>query len=141
MGERETFRLKHTELDRSDLGHLSTTFLIIKSENGFGRVADWRLTERALFLLDAIPEDVEIEYDELDAFLTAGTDAMELPSPDEEWQIRELEDVDLADRTLGVLRNAGLIEAVNEPTGHSNTWVTTERLVEINELLEGLVHE
>ncbi|NGM69171.1 hypothetical protein G6M89_09155 [Natronolimnobius sp. AArcel1] len=137
-----TFRLKHRdEVDFSDVRFMSSAFLIEEDEDKeMGRATDWTTTERCSYLLQNVPEDVTMSEEEVNAYLTVGTDIFALPHPKARWQYSDIEDLDIEDRELGVLRNAGLIKPTNTPRGHSWTWKTTDRLAQINALLEGLVH-
>jgi hypothetical protein len=136
----DTFRLKHVEIDFSDLCVLRSAFIVEDSGREMGAQIDWTLTDDARYLLRHVPESVTVTNDEVEAILGAGVDVFDLPPADvDRWRVRSIESVEIAPHTLAKLREAGLIEAKSEPTGHPTWWSTTERLDEIRRLLAGIV--
>lgn len=137
--EGDTFRLKHVELDFSDLCVLRSAFVVEDSGREMGSQIDWQLTDDARYLLRHVPESVTVTDAEVEAILGAGVDVYDLPqSSVDRWRVRS-QGVEIAPHTLAKLREAELIEAKSEPTGHPTWWSTTQRLSEIRRLLAGIV--
>jgi hypothetical protein len=136
----DMFRLKHVKIDFSDLCVLRSAFVVEDSGREMGSQIDWQLTDSARYLLHHVPESVTVTDDEVDAILGAGVEIFNLPpSRVDRWRVRSLEEVQLAPHTLAKLREAELIEAKSEPTGHPTWWASTQRLDEIRRLLAGIV--
>ncbi|MWV65930.1 hypothetical protein GRS48_14035 [Halorubrum sp. JWXQ-INN 858] len=137
------FRLRfRDDVSFSDICILSSAFLLERDESrDMGAVADWMVTNRANRLLDAVPSDVNVTPDESDALFSIGKSMFEIPKSGIEWKLRDLDDAEIADRSLGVLRDADLLEMTNDPLGHPSTWTATERLDEIKHTLIGVVDE
>jgi len=137
------FRLRfRDDVDFSDICILSSAFLLERDKSrDMGAVADWMVTNRASRLLDAVPSDVNVTPDESDALFSIGEEMFEIPQSGVEWKLRDLDDAEIADRSLGVLRDADLLEMTNNPMGHPSTWTATERLDYIKHTLIGVVDE
>ena len=133
-----TFKLKHVELEFSDICVLRSAFLI-ENAGGMGYQVNWSTSARCEYLLRHVPEDITLDDDEVEALLSAGVDVFELPtSSAEPWRVREF-DVDISPHSLARLRDSGLIETDRDPLGHATWWVTTTRFDRIRELLAGIV--
>ena len=137
------FRLRfRDDVDFSDICILSSAFLLERDESrDMGAVADWQTTERASRLLDIVPSEVNVTPDESDALFSIGESMFEIPKAGVEWKLRELDDAEIPDRSLGVLRDAGLLSMTNNPMGHPSTWTATERLDKLKHTLLGVVDE
>ncbi|MDB2225598.1 hypothetical protein PM023_13055 [Halorubrum ezzemoulense] len=137
------FRLRfRDDVDFSDICILSSAFLLERDKSrDMGAVADWMVTDRARRLLDTVPSDINVTEDESDALFSIGESMFQIPKAGVEWKLRELEDAEIADRSLGVLRDAGLLKMTNDPRGHPSTWKATERMDELKHTLIGVVDE
>lgn len=141
------FRLRfRDDVDFSDICILSSAFLLERDKSrDMGAVADWKTTERASRLLDIVPSDVNVTEEESDALFSIGQSMFHVPQSGTQWKLCELDldecDDDIADRSLGVLREAGLIEMTNDPSGHPSTWTALPRFDSIKHTLIGVVDE
>ena len=133
-----TFKLKHVDLEFSDICVLRSAFLI-EDAGGMGYQNCWALTDRARYLLRHVPEDVTLDDDEVEALLSAGVDVFDLPtSSAEPWRVREF-DVEISPHSLARLRDSGLIETDSNPRGHATWWRSTPRLDDIRGILARVV--
>ena len=133
-----TFKLKHVDLEFSDICVLRSAFFI-EDAGGMGYQNNWKLTDRGRYLLRHVPEDVTLDDEEVEALLSAGVDVFELPtSSAEPWRIREF-DVEISPHALARLRDSGLIETDSNPRGHATWWRSDPRLDDIRGILARVV--
>lgn len=143
LSDEDWSRLRYLDADYSDICCLSTAFLVEEdtSRGDMGRVKNYTTTDRAEYLLTAIPDGEGLTSDEVDGLLSAGEDVFKLPPAGDVWRARDLDDdIDIADRSLGVLHSSGLLTAKAQPIGHPTRWETTPALDSVKSLLAGLVN-
>lgn len=136
IGE-ETFRMKHVELDRSDI-HTLRNCVIEDSGNSWGRQTNWRWTESALQIHEML-QFPGYEYLTLtpQQWMTLERNSHELHPDDIEISEREFEaaEYDWSSALLASLHDAGFVERVEKNVGEPDVWTLTPSTVSLLEWL------
>lgn len=138
-GERSWYRLSlRNDVEDGDIAKLGAAGLIEHRTLEDDGATDWRPSRRALYLLNSIPEDGELDGTEISALFAIGDGIWEIPDSEHEWAERELK-VEISDRSLRVLHAAGLVQRfIDESEGDlPDRWMATRRLSELQDLLWG----
>lgn len=136
-----TFRLKHTGLGRGPLREMIHAGVVQDSGREMGACVDWAVSEegreamalvrddeiRDALVLDESALELVERYPRLILF--------ELPS-DLEIEFKSQE-YGVARRTIGALREAGLVEVADEPSRGPYVWSITEKTRLIQEFANG----
>lgn len=134
------FRLKlRGDVEEGTLAELDAAGLVEHRSNDGDTSADFRATGRAQFLLDSIPEGGALNGVEVGALFVVAGDIWDIPGRQHEWAEQGLK-VDISDRGLRLMRDAGLIQLVSvgeSGSNESDKWMSTRRLAQLQSLIYG----
>lgn len=134
------FRLKlRDDVEEGTLAELDAAGLVEHRSNDGDMSVDFRATGRAQYIIDSIPEDGVLDGVEVGALFVVAGDIWDIPGRQHEWAEQGLK-VDISDRGLCLMRDAGLIQfiSVGESGGNqSDRWMSTRRLEQLQSLIYG----
>ena len=140
VDEEGWFRLKlRDDVEEGTLAELDAAGLVEHRSNDGDMSADFRATGRAQYIIDSIPEDGVLDGVEVGALFVVAGDIWDIPGRQHEWAEQGLK-VDISDRGLCLMRDAGLIQfiSVGESGGNqSDRWMSTRRLEQLQSLIYG----
>lgn len=123
-----------------DICDLSSAGLIEFDEPPQGeQVLDWEATRRTSYLINSLPDDFTLSQVEVGAIFAVGDDFCSVPGPSHTFRQREI-NVELDDRTLLVLRGAGLLQINDVPDGITPSYSTTHRMNTLQDLVQGFLY-
>lgn len=136
------FRLRHSELNRGALGALSSAFLLEKDDEAskWGDVLSWTVTDRAVWYMNALDsfDHDPLNEDEVRAISNIGDTFFELPAPDTEFEVGEIES-DIYGPQIASLKDAGLLRRTVYRNGHPSSYVTTQRCAVVESMVLNLL--
>ncbi|MDB2225599.1 hypothetical protein PM023_13060 [Halorubrum ezzemoulense] len=135
------FRIElRDDVTYDDICDLSSAGLIEFNEPPQGeKILDWETTRRTSYLINSLPDDFTLSPVEVSAIFAVGDDFCSVPGPSHTWRLREI-NVDLDDRSLLVLRGAGLLQISDLPDGITSSYSTTQRMETLQSLVRGFLY-
>jgi len=135
------FRIElRDDVTYDDVCDLSSAGLIECNEPPQGeQILDWKTTRRTSYLINSLPDDFTLSPVEVGAIFAVGDDFCSIPQASHTWREREI-NVELDDRTLLVLRGAGLLQITDVPDGIVQSYSTTNRMDTLRDLVQGFLY-